>query len=317
MRDRLGDGADLAALVYAPTPRSASTLSQRLHDHVFKGRLLTASLKWEHEAVSRKGRARGGGRLILRNLAWTFTADDARALFAPYGPIHSIAVPTDDAGKPKGFAFVWMMREVDAERALKAVNGTTVVPGLAKQRALESSDERTKSARRKDKVAGKVGADGRVVAVDWALSRDEFKAMSAPAVVEAATEAGDEEDDDEDEDDEEDLSGEELSDDDLSPIELDEDDEDEEEDSDVEGEPKASNSNAAVGVTLFVRNVQFEATEDELYKLCVGDGCRDADRTGSPPSAQSATLVSSRTRRPVDPAARPSSASIATRTRRP
>ena len=256
--------ADQTALVYAPTPRLASTLSQRLHDHVFKGRLVTASLKWEHEAVTRKGRARGGGRLILRNLAWTFTADDARALFARFGPIHSISVPTDEAGKPKGFAFVWMLREVDAERALKAVNGTTVVPGLAQQRALESSDERTKSARRKDKVA-KQAAEGRVVAVDWALSRDEFKAMTAPTVEAAA----DEEPEEEDEEDDEDLSGEELSDDDLSPIELDEEDEEDELDSDDEDGPKPSLSKEAVGVTLFVRNVQFEATEDELYKLCV------------------------------------------------
>ena len=140
-----------SAHVLAPEPRIAGQLSAKLHNHVFKGRLLFAATKWERDAVTKKGRARGGGRLVVRNLSWDTTEDDLWAVFAPHGPVHSVEIPSEGE-RGKGFGFIWMLRREDAEKALSGVNGKVIRPGVAQERALELSDTRKKQERRKDKA---------------------------------------------------------------------------------------------------------------------------------------------------------------------
>ena len=209
-------------------------------------------------------------RLIIRNLPFNATEQDLRAAFLPYGPIHSIQIPTDDkmtkkddvppaatASKKvrtKGFAFVWMSNKKDAVKAIEGCNGMTLRAGTA-----ESSDNKR--------------ATERVIAVDWALSKDKWEAEKAKIEEDAVLHESSESEDDAE--DEKSCSGEENSDDgDEGHLGL------------HTGEEEDNNSNAGsedeendeervkpqlpqpeAGTTLFIRNIPFNATEDELRTL--------------------------------------------------
>lgn len=65
------------------------------------------------------------GRLFLRNLSYTCTEDDLKALFTPFGPLSAIHIPiTADTKKPKGFAYVLFAIPDDAVRAYTRLDGT-------------------------------------------------------------------------------------------------------------------------------------------------------------------------------------------------
>ncbi len=63
-------------------------------------------------------------KLYVGNLSYTTTEDDVRALFAKAGEVTSVALITDrDSGNSKGFAFVEMSTQVEAEQAISMLNG--------------------------------------------------------------------------------------------------------------------------------------------------------------------------------------------------
>ncbi len=63
-------------------------------------------------------------RLYVGNLAYDTTEDDLRALFAQAGEVTSVALIKDrDTGRSKGFAFVEMATQVDAQKAISMFNG--------------------------------------------------------------------------------------------------------------------------------------------------------------------------------------------------
>jgi cold-inducible RNA-binding protein len=58
-----------------------------------------------------------------------FSMDEAAVeqLFAESGTVLSVSIPTDrETGRKRGFAFVEMGSQADAEAAVKALNGQTV-----------------------------------------------------------------------------------------------------------------------------------------------------------------------------------------------
>ncbi|KAF4584956.1 RNA recognition motif-containing protein [Pleurotus pulmonarius] len=283
------------------TPELANKAVDKLHAHIFKGSLLSATLKkrldksahlpvTEGAASAKAATPNRASRLIVRNLPWDTTDQDLRAIFLPYGPIFSIHIPTTPNDKEeetkvraKGFAFVWMVSKKDAERALAECNGKILRPGLAA--TLASDKQKKKKQRRIEQklraaAEGTVadGADdaetvetGRVIAVDWALSKDKWaeeKAkLEADEEVEkesdVAMESGEESNDEESDD----SSGSQLG--------LHDGDDDDDEfsrdgasDRESEEEPVKPQLPATdVGTTLFVRNVPFTATDDELRTL--------------------------------------------------
>ncbi|KAI0717413.1 hypothetical protein C8T65DRAFT_572000 [Cerioporus squamosus] len=311
------------------TPAAASEAVNKLHAHVFKGSLLSATLKKRLDGLAKAAAAKKtkapakqkagatpnrASRLIVRNLPWDITEQDLRAIFLPYGPIYSIHIPAasevkpeDDAAKSeegeakptrlraKGFAFVWFLSRKDAEKAMESCNGMTVEAGMAE--ALVSDKQKKKKQRREEKKKkaqeGETAGDDeedeererhdrkRTIAVDWALSKDKWEAEKAKL---EAQDDGDVKmgEGSEDEDEHEDESGSEDSDEsgsededeqlgvhehgsDESDAEESDDDFDEE---DEEQEPaKPTLPPPEVGTTIFVRNVPFEATEDELRTL--------------------------------------------------
>lgn len=64
-------------------------------------------------------------KLFVGNLSYKVGDNDLQQLFAPHGNVVSAQVITDrDSGRSKGFGFVEMGSEQEAEKAIAALNGT-------------------------------------------------------------------------------------------------------------------------------------------------------------------------------------------------
>jgi RNA recognition motif-containing protein len=63
-------------------------------------------------------------KLYVGNLAYTVTDDDLRKLFAQAGTVKDAAVVKDrDTGRSKGFGFVEMTTQEEAQKAISLFNG--------------------------------------------------------------------------------------------------------------------------------------------------------------------------------------------------
>jgi len=63
--------------------------------------------------------------IYVGNLAYSVTQDDLREVFSAYGHIESANLITDKfTGESKGFAFVEMPSNAEADAAIKALNET-------------------------------------------------------------------------------------------------------------------------------------------------------------------------------------------------
>jgi cold-inducible RNA-binding protein len=62
--------------------------------------------------------------IFVGNLDFGATEDSVRALFAAYGAVDRVNIITDrDTGRAKGFGFVEMNADADADRAIAGLNG--------------------------------------------------------------------------------------------------------------------------------------------------------------------------------------------------
>lgn len=273
---------------------------------MFKGALLSVALKKRLDGATKPsaiaatastssaskpvGTPSRASRLIVRNLPWGISEADLRALFLPYGPLHAVHFPPPPS---KGFAFVWFLSKVDAERAIAGANGKVVSAGLA-ERLVVAKQMRKKDARvaakaalgRKDGKREEGGADEaksdedaavhldgteRVIAVDWALSKErweeEKRKMDEDEDMEKAGSSSEGSSSDEEPEGSSSASDGELG------LHEDSDgnstDEDSEEDDDPQDQTPVKPLLPAtdVGTTLFIRNLPYEATEDELRTL--------------------------------------------------
>lgn len=63
-------------------------------------------------------------KLYVGNLSYTTTEDNLRTLFAKAGQVTSVALIKDrDTGDSKGFAFVEMTTQAEAQKAVSMLNG--------------------------------------------------------------------------------------------------------------------------------------------------------------------------------------------------
>ena len=68
-----------------------------------------------------------GKRLYVGNLAYRFTDSDLQRLFEAHGSVTSAQVIMDrDTGRSKGFGFVEMGSDAEAQKAIEALNGTEI-----------------------------------------------------------------------------------------------------------------------------------------------------------------------------------------------
>ena len=202
----------------------------------------------EHKAKKEveKAEARQPPKLIVRNLPWTIkNPKQLEKLFLSYGKVKQAYIPRKSGGLMAGFGFVLMRGRPNAEKAIAGVNGKEI--------------------------------DGRTIAVDWAVKKDEYEKIAAGE----EEEAGEEQEGDEDEEDEGSDGGARVDDDEESvgddkdsqdEDEMDdEDDEDDDEDGDIDEEmedeedeePKQHRSEDK-SATLFIRNLPFNCTDEDL-----------------------------------------------------
>lgn len=84
-------------------------------------------------------------KLYVGNLSYRTTEDELRTLFAQAGQVTSVALIKDrDTGNSKGFAFVEMNTQAEAQKAIKLLNGYNLEDrelkvNLAKPREARSS----------------------------------------------------------------------------------------------------------------------------------------------------------------------------------
>ncbi|KAH7912898.1 hypothetical protein BJ138DRAFT_1111924 [Hygrophoropsis aurantiaca] len=300
---------------------SSSNLAQeavnKLHAHVYKGSLLSVTLKKRLDSLAKLPLKKSAAtpapsrasRLIVRNLPFDISEQDLRAIFLPHGPIHSIHIPmstSDDSNdlehmgeatsiskhRAKGFAFIWMLSKKDAERALEKCNGMKVKPGMAEH--LVSDKQKKKKERREEKKRAQStktedkqdialtenqeeiqDSKERIIAVDWALSKEKWQEEKAKLEDAQEDVDVDMEDVKDGEDASEGSDDSESGDEDDGQLGLHEEDSDdidnnaENVDNSAEDEPptKPQLPPPETGTTLFIRNIPFAATEDELRTL--------------------------------------------------
>ena len=63
-------------------------------------------------------------KLYVGNLAFTTSENDLQDLFSSHGPVTEVHMPFDrESGRPRGFAFVTMNDNAQANAAMSALNG--------------------------------------------------------------------------------------------------------------------------------------------------------------------------------------------------
>ena len=81
--------------------------------------------------------------IFVGNLDFGVREEAIRALFETYGTVERVSIMTDrETGRSRGFAFVEMTNEGEAERAISALNGTNM-----SGRALNVNEARPKAER--------------------------------------------------------------------------------------------------------------------------------------------------------------------------
>ncbi len=63
--------------------------------------------------------------IFVGNLSYGATEDSVKSLFEAHGAVDRVNIITDrDSGQPRGFGFVEMPNDAEADRAIAALNGT-------------------------------------------------------------------------------------------------------------------------------------------------------------------------------------------------
>lgn len=62
--------------------------------------------------------------IFVGNLSYQTSQEDLHAAFAAYGGVERVSIVTDrDTGQPRGFGFVEMTEQQDAQNAISQLNG--------------------------------------------------------------------------------------------------------------------------------------------------------------------------------------------------
>ena len=90
-------------------------------------------------------------KLYIGNLTFGVTEPDLRSIFEPYGKVESSTLVTDqDTGRSRGFGFVEMTKDSEAEAAIRALNGQE-----SNGRPLTVNEARPRADRPKRQGAGR------------------------------------------------------------------------------------------------------------------------------------------------------------------
>jgi RNA recognition motif-containing protein len=85
-------------------------------------------------------------KVYIGNLSYTTTEEDLRTLFAKAGQVASVALIKDrDTGNSKGFAFVEMSTQAEAQKAVTMLNGLNLNDRELKVNLARPREERSSS----------------------------------------------------------------------------------------------------------------------------------------------------------------------------
>lgn len=80
-------------------------------------------------------------RIYVGNLSYDVTEDELKEQFAAYGEVASVTIPVDrDSGRSRGYGFVDMPKQGEAEAAIRAFSGKSY-----KNRALTVNEARPRT----------------------------------------------------------------------------------------------------------------------------------------------------------------------------
>ncbi|CAG8444368.1 12677_t:CDS:2 [Funneliformis mosseae] len=242
-----GEGSTDIVHVIFKTTKDANDALSHLDGHVFHGSMMNAKL-WNASSNDKKG------RLIVRNIPWQYREQELLKIFSKYGEIIEVNLPRKFTGGPlRGFAYIQYKNYEDAEKAINGLNETK--------------------------------HQGRTIAVDWALPKDKYLEAIGSQQSENYNEEtiqqdleqgsekevdgqedkdnGDSESDDEMKRDEDDIineSGDEEAQDNSDDSEIEDDD-------GIQDKTPKSLYPPSEGNVLFIRNLSFDATEEELSEI--------------------------------------------------
>lgn len=63
-------------------------------------------------------------KIYVGNLSYQTDEESLKKLFGGFGEVQSVKIITDETGRSKGFGFVEMNSDEDADKAIPALNGT-------------------------------------------------------------------------------------------------------------------------------------------------------------------------------------------------
>jgi RNA recognition motif-containing protein len=83
--------------------------------------------------------------IYIGNLSHTTTKDSLEALFTEFGEIENVKVISDRfSGRPKGYGFVEMPSNSEADKAIKALNGNHLDGNYIKVKPADSGRKKKK-----------------------------------------------------------------------------------------------------------------------------------------------------------------------------
>lgn len=210
--------------------------------------------------------ARKAPKLIIRNLPWSIKKEEQLSkLFQHIGKIKYTDLP-NDKGKLRGFGFITYRSRKHAENALEQLNGKLVDGrpiavdwAVSKDEWEQQQDEEEKSTSKKDKKKAKDEGKDEDEEMKGMSQEDRDMAMFMKKMEDFDSEEDDKEDEDDDEDDEEGGG-------DLDSEQDDEDADEEEDEKELEEEPEQEKPKRTTdnSTTVFVRNLPYTVTDGSL-----------------------------------------------------
>eukprot|EP00927_Polykrikos_kofoidii_P043965 TRINITY_DN3806_c0_g1_i1.p1 TRINITY_DN3806_c0_g1~~TRINITY_DN3806_c0_g1_i1.p1 ORF type:complete len:935 (+),score=226.72 TRINITY_DN3806_c0_g1_i1:190-2994(+) len=256
-------GNDAVFVVTFRKEQNASRALEVLDGADLQGCIVAAS----YRALALSKESSKAGRLIIRNLAFGATEKHVRKTFATIGVLKDVHLPTKPGkeGLNRGFGFVQFEDIANAERAIKELNGSKVCGrGIAVDWAVDSQlytglqreEQHQPSSQKQSRKDKRSGADQDAEDdTDGATKGDEDTQKELRRMKKLLTdeEKGSDADEDEDKDEEE------------------EEEEDEEEErgkskakAKAKAAPRTPGFDIDQGRTVFIRNVPFESTQEQI-----------------------------------------------------
>lgn len=87
--------------------------------------------------------------IYVGNLGFDVTEEDLKTLFSSYGEVSAVNIVKErSSGQSKGFGFVEMLNNSEADKAMKGLNGTRFKDQLIKLSQAKPPTKRTQRGRR-------------------------------------------------------------------------------------------------------------------------------------------------------------------------